>query len=140
MSVLLEIFHALQACGAMLAGLFSAMAIYNLQQWEPQTQTAAKYSNMAAQQLQKTRTTQASGAIAVSRTSSLQLTAGFLTAFTVAVVSNLIGLLRDLRFVRQDWHTFRPEWHQCRRTFPDPSVHLKLLVGKSESSTCEALQ
>ena len=65
MSLLLELYHAVQACGSIVAGLFSAMAIYNLRQWEPQTEKASRYSNTAAHQLHKTRTTQASGALAV---------------------------------------------------------------------------
>ncbi|ETI27013.1 hypothetical protein G647_10112 [Cladophialophora carrionii CBS 160.54] len=64
MSVLLEMYHAIQACIGMVAALLSAMAIYNLNQWEPQAETASRYSNMASQQLHKTRTTQASGALA----------------------------------------------------------------------------
>ena len=65
MSILLEMYHALQACVGVYLALLSAMAIYSLRQWEPQTETASKYSNVASRELQKTRATQTSGAIAV---------------------------------------------------------------------------
>ena len=48
--------------------MFSAMAIFNLQKREEQAKKAAQYLDTAAQQLHKTRTTQASGALAVSPT------------------------------------------------------------------------
>ncbi|KAJ9606369.1 hypothetical protein H2200_009330 [Cladophialophora chaetospira] len=64
MSVLLEMYHAIQACVSVFAGLLSAMAIYTLNQWEPQAETASRYSNKASRELHKTRTTQASGALA----------------------------------------------------------------------------
>ena len=65
MSVLLELYHAIQTCVSVYLGLLSAMAIYSLRQWEGQTQAASKYSNMASRQLHKTRATQTSGALAV---------------------------------------------------------------------------
>ncbi|KIW71999.1 hypothetical protein PV04_00223 [Phialophora macrospora] len=64
MSVFLELYHAIQACISMFAALLSVMAIYNLNQWEPQAESASRYSNTASRQLHKTRTTQASGALA----------------------------------------------------------------------------
>ncbi|KAK5192874.1 hypothetical protein LTR99_010250 [Exophiala xenobiotica] len=63
-TVLLPLFHATQTCLGVYTGLYSAIAIYNLQQREEQTERAAKYSNTAAHQLHKTRTTQTSGALA----------------------------------------------------------------------------
>ena len=70
MSVILEMYHAIQACVSALAALLSVMAIYSLNQWEPQAETASRYSTTASKQLHKTRTTQASGALAVSCTVS----------------------------------------------------------------------
>ncbi|EXJ71113.1 uncharacterized protein A1O5_06106 [Cladophialophora psammophila CBS 110553] len=64
MSVLLEMYHATQACASVYLALLSAIAIYNLRQWEPQTESASRYSNTATRQLHKTRTTQASGVLA----------------------------------------------------------------------------
>ncbi|KIX97726.1 uncharacterized protein Z520_06504 [Fonsecaea multimorphosa CBS 102226] len=64
MSFVLEIYHAVQACGSVYVAMLSAMAIYNLRQWEPQTESASRYSNAAARQLHKTRTTEASGVLA----------------------------------------------------------------------------
>lgn len=66
MSVGLTLFHAVQGAASVYAGLLSAMAIYNLQQREEQAEHAAQYSNTAADQLHGTRSTQTSGAIAVS--------------------------------------------------------------------------
>ena len=47
-------------------GLFNSwIAITNLRQYEEKSEKAAKWSNTAADQLHRTRTTQASGLIAV---------------------------------------------------------------------------
>ena len=66
MSLYLTFFHVGQAAASTYTGLFSAMAIYNLQKREEQTEQVAQYSNTAAEQLHKTRTTQTSGVVAVS--------------------------------------------------------------------------
>lgn len=68
MSVLLTLFHAGQAAVSVYAGTFSAIAIYNLQKREEQSERAAQYLKTAADQLHKTRTTQTSGVLAVSMT------------------------------------------------------------------------
>jgi hypothetical protein len=66
MSMLLPFFHLVQGgLGAWGLGE-SYKAITNLQQYEDMSEKAAQYSRAASQQLHKTRTTQASGAIAVS--------------------------------------------------------------------------
>ena len=65
MSLYRTFYHVGQATVSAYSGLLSAMAIYNLQKHEDQTEQAAQYSNMAANQLHKTRTTQTSGALAV---------------------------------------------------------------------------
>lgn len=74
MSFLLPVFHAGQAIGSIYAATYSIFAISNLQNREEQTKRAAQYSNTAAHQLHKTRTTQTSGALAVSTTSSREHT------------------------------------------------------------------
>lgn len=68
MSFLLPLFHVGQAIGSAYAATFSIVAISNLSKREEQTERAAQYSNTAAHQLHKTRTTQTSGALAVSMT------------------------------------------------------------------------
>lgn len=71
MPFILTVFHAGQAIASACAGMFSAMAIFNLQKREEQTKQAAQYLDTAAHQLHKTRTTQTSGAVAVSTTSPI---------------------------------------------------------------------
>jgi hypothetical protein len=57
--------HLAQA-GLSAYSLFHAyISITNLNKWEDKTEQAAKYSETAAQELHKTRTTQTSGALAV---------------------------------------------------------------------------
>lgn len=65
MSLYRTFYHVGQATASVYSGLLSAMAIYNLQKREAQTEQAAQYSNMVANQLHKTRTTQTSGVLAV---------------------------------------------------------------------------
>lgn len=63
--------HVLQSI-LCIEGLYvSYVSITNLRQYEEQTKQAAKYSNTAEHQLYKTRTTQASGALAVSHCHTL---------------------------------------------------------------------
>ncbi|KIV94181.1 hypothetical protein PV10_01970 [Exophiala mesophila] len=64
MSLYPTFYHVGQATASVYSGLLSAMAIYNLQKHKDQTEQAAQYSNIAANQLHKTRTTQTSGALA----------------------------------------------------------------------------
>jgi hypothetical protein len=71
MSFLLPIFHVGQVIGSAYTATFSVIAITNLSKREEQTERAAKYSNTAAHQLHKTRTTQTSGALAVSMIDTL---------------------------------------------------------------------
>jgi hypothetical protein len=68
MSVVVILFHAGQVAVSVYAATFSAIAIYNLQKREDQSERAAQYSNTAANQLHKTRTTQTSGVVAVCMT------------------------------------------------------------------------
>ena len=64
-SVILPLAHALQA-GTSIYGLYnSCISITNLQQYEEKSEKAAEWSNTAAHQLHKTRTTQTTGALAV---------------------------------------------------------------------------
>jgi hypothetical protein len=59
------ILHALQAAFSGYTLYLSSIAIRHLQKYEETSKKAAKYSNIAEHQLHKTRTTQASGALAV---------------------------------------------------------------------------
>ena len=61
----LPIAHAGQSAVSLYGLYTSYVAITNLQKYEKQTEKAAKYSGTAEHQLHKTRTTQASGALAV---------------------------------------------------------------------------
>jgi hypothetical protein len=61
----LSLLHALQASFSAYTLYLSSIAIRNLQKYEKTSKKAAKYSNTAEQQLHKTRTTQASGALSV---------------------------------------------------------------------------
>ncbi len=62
---LFSLLHALQASLSAYTLYLSSIAIQNLQKYEKTSKKAAKYSNTAEQQLYKTRTTQASGALSV---------------------------------------------------------------------------
>jgi len=62
---LFAILHALQAAFSAYTLSLSSISIRNLQKYEETSKKAAKYSNIAEHQLHKTRTTQASGALAV---------------------------------------------------------------------------
>jgi hypothetical protein len=64
-TALLSLLHALQATFSGYTLYLSSIAIHNLQKYEETSKKAAKYSNIAEQQLHKTRTTQASGALSV---------------------------------------------------------------------------
>jgi hypothetical protein len=64
-TALLSISHALQASFSAYTLYLSSISIRNLQKYEETSKKAAKYSNIAEQQLHKTRTTQASGALSV---------------------------------------------------------------------------
>lgn len=65
MSLILT-YHLAQACLCGYTGYLSYSAVTRLQQYEKTSETAAQYSSIAAEQLHKTRTTQTSGAVAVS--------------------------------------------------------------------------
>ena len=58
-------YHLAQACLDAYTGFLSQGAIRKLLIYEERTEQAAQYSNTAAEQLHKTRTTQAAGAISV---------------------------------------------------------------------------
>lgn len=58
-------YHLAQACLCGYTGFLSYTAIQKLLLYEERTEQAAQYSHTAADQLHKTRTTQASGAVAV---------------------------------------------------------------------------
>ena len=58
-------FHFAQALLCGYTGWQSYQAIWRLQGYEEQSEKAAQYSNVAAEQLHTTRTTQASGAVTV---------------------------------------------------------------------------
>ena len=63
-------FHLAQSCLNAYTGYLSHNAIARLLTWEQTAERAAKFSSEAAEQLHKTRTTQAAGAISVSSESS----------------------------------------------------------------------
>jgi len=65
-SIILSILHAFQAAYGAYNLYLSSISIRNLQGYENTSKKAAKYSNTAADQLHKTRTTQASTALAVT--------------------------------------------------------------------------
>lgn len=64
-SAILTILHFLQAAFSAYNLYLASIAIPKLQKYEETSKTAAKYSNIAENQLHKTRTTQASGTLAV---------------------------------------------------------------------------
>jgi len=63
--VLLTIAHLAQSLLSLYGLATSYISITKLQKYEKQSEKAAKWSNTAAHQLHKTRTTQASGALSV---------------------------------------------------------------------------
>jgi hypothetical protein len=58
--------HSLQAAISGYSLYHASISIPNLQKYEEKSKTAAKYSKLAADQLQRTRSTQAIGTVAVS--------------------------------------------------------------------------
>ena len=64
-TALISLLHALQASFSAYTVYLSSISIRNLQKYEETSKKAAKYSNIAEQQLHKTRTTQASGTLSV---------------------------------------------------------------------------
>lgn len=64
--IFLQACYVLQMTLAAYGGYQSYIAIVNLRKYEEVTKKAAKWSSEAEHQLHKTRTTQASGALAVS--------------------------------------------------------------------------
>ena len=64
-TAILVVLHAAQAAFSAYTLYLSSISIRNLQQYEETSKKAAKYSNVAENQLHKTRTTQASGALTV---------------------------------------------------------------------------
>jgi hypothetical protein len=60
------ILHCTQAALSAFALYHASISIPNLQKYESKSEKAAKYSKTAAEQLQRTRSTQAVGAVAVS--------------------------------------------------------------------------
>ncbi|KAH6653050.1 hypothetical protein BKA67DRAFT_659694 [Truncatella angustata] len=62
----LQLLHIAQAGLAAYGGQQSYTAVTNLQKYEDAAKKAAKYSNEAQRQLHKTRTTQTSGALAIT--------------------------------------------------------------------------
>ena len=65
-SVVLAVLAAFQAAFSGFNLYLAYISISNLQEYEEISEKAAKYSNLAERQLHKTRTTQASGTVAVS--------------------------------------------------------------------------
>ena len=65
-STIISVVHAAQAGFSAYSLYLASISISNLMGYEETSKKAAKYSNTAAHQLHKTRTTQASGTLAVS--------------------------------------------------------------------------
>lgn len=65
MEKLLPVIHLAQAVGSGYTLYFCYISIKNLQQYEKKSEKAAEYSNTAAEQLHKTRTTQGSALVTV---------------------------------------------------------------------------
>lgn len=63
--MLLQLLHLAQIALVAYGGQQSYVAIRNLQKYEDKSEKAAQYSSEAARQLRKTRTTMASGAVAL---------------------------------------------------------------------------
>lgn len=89
MSLYRTFYHVGQATASVYSGLLSAMAIYNLQKGEDRTEQAAQYSNLAANQLHKTRTTQTSGVLAVRVNSQIKSRSRKLTSWPMQTLSSL---------------------------------------------------
>jgi len=70
-SAILSVLYAFQAAYSGYNLYLASISISNLQQYEETSKKAAKYSKIAEKQLHKTRTTQASGTIAVRPKSPL---------------------------------------------------------------------
>ncbi|KAJ9637286.1 hypothetical protein H2201_001685 [Coniosporium apollinis] len=65
MTTLLPALHGVQAALSAYGLYIAYHSITNLHKYEEKSEKAAKYSNTAAHQLHKTRTTQASGTVAI---------------------------------------------------------------------------
>ncbi|KAK0105299.1 hypothetical protein ONS96_004695 [Cadophora gregata f. sp. sojae] len=106
-SATLTLVHASQAAFGIYNLYLAATSISNLQGYEDMSKKAAKYSNTAEQQLHKTRTTQASGTIAllVSVLSSVYLTFGTPGAGALQGIAgvNLLVLVAARKHVGDFW-------------------------------------
>lgn len=71
LSGLLILLFVPQACLSAYTIYLSSIIIPKLRQYEEKSEKAAQYSSTAERQLHKTRTTQTSGALAVSRLNAL---------------------------------------------------------------------
>ena len=65
-------YHLAQTCLNAYTGYMSHTAITKLRRYEESTEKAAQYLNTAAEQLHKTRTTQAAGAVSVGSPRTLR--------------------------------------------------------------------
>ncbi|KAK4996192.1 hypothetical protein LTR66_004137 [Elasticomyces elasticus] len=72
--LILTSLHTIQAALGVYGLYVSYISITNLRQYEETTKKAAKYSDTAAEQLHKTRTTQAAGAITILLSTASSLT------------------------------------------------------------------
>ncbi|KAH7390188.1 hypothetical protein BKA64DRAFT_710743 [Cadophora sp. MPI-SDFR-AT-0126] len=106
-SAILPLVHVSQAAFGIYNLHLASISINNLQGYEDMSKKAAKYSNTAEQQLHKTRTTQASGTIAlfVSVLSSIYLLFGSpRTAILHGILGlNLVVLVAARNHVGQFW-------------------------------------
>jgi hypothetical protein len=73
MSALLPLLHVPQTCLSAYTIYLSSITVPKLQRYEEKSKKAAEYSDVAEHQLHKTRTTQTSGALTVSRPPTLLL-------------------------------------------------------------------
>ena len=106
----LYILHTLQACWGAYSLYLSYISVTKLHKYEERSEKAAEYSNTAEHQLHKTRTTQASGAIAVCWTlpSSMYLIAN-------------VSTLSDTRILL---------------VVSDPHIHLPLSLERTRAWIC----
>ncbi|KAF2091816.1 hypothetical protein K490DRAFT_32193 [Saccharata proteae CBS 121410] len=101
--------HTLQALLSTYTLYFSYISITNLQKYETKTEEAAKYSNIAKDQLHKTRTTQGNALIAILMSLATSIALAFKQSswspyLVVGInVGNALNLLQTRAHVSNFW-------------------------------------
>jgi len=109
MALPLRLLHASQALLSLYGGYSSYIAITNLQKYEATTKKLAKWSNTVDEQLQKTRTTQSTGAVTILLSlivsSTLALTPSSLPRWLLLTASPVVIIVSAVarQYIKNFW-------------------------------------